>query len=109
MNNRIQQRFDRSVREAVKQSRAILERDRSTNRRAAPQLLDEPRRVTGRMQLILDPQTGGTVLVPWNHPEAMAWRAKKRQRMFARDLQASVAREGSRNGIARIYEEPVND
>jgi hypothetical protein len=77
MNNRVQQRFDRSIREAVKQSAAARERDRAAKRRPARELVDEPRRAARRMQLMRDAETGGTVLVPWGNPDAVAWRAAR--------------------------------
>lgn len=78
MNNRTQQRFDRSIREALE---ATAEADARKPRRdvrpsPSPRMSAPPRKCR-RMVLLMDPETGGTVLVPWNHPLAVAKRAKE--------------------------------
>ena len=76
MNNRVQQRFDRSIRKAVEETQRINE---SKPRRSVVRPCDETKTNTrrrARTVLLLDPETGGTVLVPWSHPLAIAKRAK---------------------------------
>lgn len=92
-NNRTQQRFDRSIREAVRVTRSAA--DRRPRRNALDGFVDDaPERPAGRMQLMRDPETDGTILAPWDSPEAVAWRSRKRVDPWA-DLRAALAsREG---------------
>lgn len=68
MNNRIQQRFDRSIREAVAQSEQAIEREHAASRRdVRVPLTAEERRAARRQpkgRLFLDPATGATVGEP---------------------------------------------
>ena len=75
MNNRIQQRFDRSIAKAVEETKQAWEK---RPRKAVKPLPEEPQPKLGRMVLLMDPETGGTVLVPYNHPLAVAKRRQLR-------------------------------
>ena len=76
MNNRTQQRFDRSIREAVAATKAAEAARPRTPKRIPRELFAEPK--GERLQLMLCSQTGATVAVSWNHPDAVAWRARRR-------------------------------
>ena len=74
MNNRIQQRFDKSIAEAVDESKRVTERERAKLRRPVRPVQEAPTPNLGRMVLLMDPADGATVLVPWDHPLAVAKR-----------------------------------
>lgn len=74
MNNRIQQRFDKSIREAVEETKRVTEMERAKKRRPVKPIQEAPAPKIGRMVLLLDPADGATVLVPWDHPLAVAKR-----------------------------------
>jgi hypothetical protein len=79
VNNRVQQRFDRSIREAVTASEGLAGRQLAERPARARPAISEPTRPKGRlprMVLLLNPATGGTVLVPWDHPLAAAQRER---------------------------------
>lgn len=73
MNNRTQQRFDRSIRDALNVTQ--LEKQSRVRRDVRGAYVEPASQEMGRMVLLLDPETGGTVLVPLDHPLA----AKRRQ------------------------------
>ena len=78
MNNRIQQRFDKSIREAVEETKRVRERESAKRGRPVKPLAEEPSPKLGRMVLLLDPEDGATVLVPYDHPLAVAKRRELR-------------------------------
>lgn len=61
MNNRTQQRFDKSIREAVEATRKAQD---AKPRRAVVPLPTEPKQKKPRGRLYLDPITGATVWEP---------------------------------------------
>lgn len=76
MNNRPQQRFDRSIRDAVEATRAAND---AKPRRDVTDSRPVAKHTGERLQLMMDRETGDTVAAPWNHPDAVAWRASRVQ------------------------------
>lgn len=81
MKNRTQQRFDRSIREAVAATHAA---QAARPRRPVRPWVEPPPPPHARMVLLLDPETGGTVLVPWAHPLAVATRSARQSKKRAK-------------------------
>ena len=87
MYNKVQQKFDRSIRDAVEETKRANERK---PRRVLKPIPDEPRRAIGKHVLVMDPETGGTVLVPYDHPLA---EAKRRQKRASADTLCRISHE----------------